>query len=83
MVGGKMKVYRRRIEGERGWVTEVVAIPSYSLRDVAFVMRRLRHSTTRLKRKGDNGSSCQRPRCSLNGGEGEPFTRMDDDADMT
>ena len=49
----------------------------------AFLRRQTRASLTKMKRYGDRGSPCLNPFSILNGFKGEPFRRMDMDADLT
>lgn len=59
----------------------LTSIPSHRFISVPLEITRLRHSTTRSKRKGDKGSPCLRPRFNLNGGVGDPLRRMDAEAE--
>lgn len=60
-----------------------ISIPSQKPMDVAFWISRFRDSTMRTNRNGDRGSPCRSPRWSLKGAVGEPFIRIEDDADIT
>lgn len=57
-----------------------IAMPSHRFWPTAFWMSRFRVSATRLKRKGDRGSPCRNPRCSLNGVVGELLMRIEAEA---
>lgn len=59
-----------------------ISIPSHRPNEIDFWNRRLKGSTARLKRKGDRGSPCLRPRYSLKKSEGEPLIKIAADADI-
>lgn len=54
-----------------------ISIPSHNYLFIAFLINKFSASTTRLNRKGERGSRCRSPRCSLKRIVGEPFERSD------
>lgn len=54
-----------------------IATPDHRFKYVALLINKLRASTIRTKRKGEKGSPCGRPRCSLKESVGVPFNRTD------
>lgn len=59
------------------------SIPFHRFNEIAFWMTKFRVSTMRSNKKGERGSPCLSPHWSLKGGDGDPFMRIDAEADIT
>lgn len=58
-------------------------IPSHSFIFAPFISSKFNVSITRLNKIGERGSPCRWPLCSLNGGMGEPLSKIKAEAGIT